>query len=526
MKKLLTGLALLLLVGAGCIRKSDLNFSNLQYTNWTPDWALPFVSTTLTLQNMLNSGTMISTDATGLLSLGYSAKGYSFKATDVIRIPDLHFATPAVTLTTPITTLPVGSSVADSSSGNFNYTDSAGSQLAHIVLKAGNFHVYLTSTFNQNVSIQMVFPSIRNSVGALSIPVSINYPNTNSNGYADLSGYTIDMTNGGTTHNYLAYKLVYTLNGTGMPVGASPELDATIDFTGLQYSFIDGFLGSYSVPIPTDMINVGVLNKSIAANIRLQNPMLHINFTSSFGMSVSAAFDSLYGYTTSTGTINDITIPFITIVGESSISQPSAQSTFTLDSTNSNLRNILSPVPNYIVYNGHFALNPTPTTTYNFITDTSSISFTMNAELPACFQIVQLAIQDTIAMSLPPDTTLLTYAQFMMQVSNAFPVYANVQLYFTDSNYVVLDSLVKLATPNSFLIGPATVNSSGIVTAPNLTTSNFVFEQAHYSAMASRVRHGLVRGNLYTSGTGMIQLHATDHLDVKTAFRFTLNYSL
>jgi hypothetical protein len=519
--------ALLLILGsASCVRKTDLNFNNLQYTNWTPDWALPFVSSSLNLQNMLNSGTLISTDATGLLSLGYSGKGYSFQATDVIRIPDLHFNTPPVSLTTPITSLPVGNTVSDSSSGNFSYSDSAGSHLNHIGMKAGSLHMQLTSSFNQNVNLKIVFPGITKNSVPLSLTVAINYPNTTSNVYADLSGYTLDMTNGGTTQNYIAYKINYTLTGTGNAVGSPAELDAAIDFTGIKFSYIDGNLGQYIVPIPSDSINVGVLNKSIAANIKLQNPMLHVNFTSSFGMTVSAAFDSLYGVTTATGAINDIVIPGISIAGESSIGAPAVQSSYTIDSTNSTLRNILSPVPNVVVYNGHFAINPTPSSTYNFITDTSKISFTINAELPACFQIIQLAMQDTLQMQMPPDTSLLTNAQFMVQVSNAFPVYANVQLYFTDSNYVVLDSLVSLSPPNNFLIGPATVNSSGIVTAANVSTSSFAMSQARYSKMASRVRHGLVRGNLYTSGTGMIQLHATDHLEVKTAFRFTLNYSL
>ena len=110
-----------------------------------------------------------------------------------------------------------------------------------------------------------------------------------------------------------------------------------------------------------------------------------------------------------------------------------------------------------------------------------------------------------------------------MQVTNSFPVYASAQVYFTDSNYIVLDSLI---TPYNNLIAPAIVNSSGIVIGSSVQVTNFIMDKVRYTAMASRIRHGIIRGNLYTSGTGYIQLHATDHLRIKSAFRFTLDYNL
>ena len=127
---------------------------------------------------------------------------------------------------------------------------------------------------------------------------------------------------------------------------------------------------------------------------------------------------------------------------------------------------------------------------------------------------------------MPNDSNLLDSAQFMVQVTNAFPVYAGIQVYFTDSNYIILDSLVNLPAGQPYLIGPAPVDANGVVSGTNVTTSTFVMTNKRYSSMASRIRHGLIRGNLLTSGSSYIQLHATDHLDVKTAFRFALNYAL
>jgi hypothetical protein len=523
MKRLcLIALAAALLV-QGCIKKDDFNFKNIVYTNWTPDWALPFISSTLTMQNMLNGNTLITTDpSSGLLTLNYSGTPYTFSASQFISIPDQHYTSPSFTLTNPISGLAFGATVSDSNTLSFNYSDPAGDQLRHLGLKGGTIHVGITSTYNQNVSVQVVFPNIVNGGTPLTISLGITYPSTSGDAYADLTGYTLDLSNGGILMNYMAYKVYYTLTGTGQPIGPSNSLSVALDMTGLQFKFLDGILGNYTLPFPDDTIKIGVMNKALAANIRLQNPQLHIQFANSFGARVGLNLDSIYAIAPSGG-MDTIVLPGMTILGDSILGQVPAQSIYTVDSTNSNIRNLLNPMPSYVVFNGHVSLNPGSTSLYTFVTDTSTISFTVNAVLPACFQIIQLALQDTIKLQMPPDTALLTKAQFAVQVSNAFPVYAQVQLYFTDSNYVILDSLV---TPSSSLIPPAIVNGYGIVSDSTSQTTNFVYEHARYMAIASRVRHGLVRGNLLTSGSGNVQLHATDHLSVKSAFRFTLNYSL
>jgi len=520
--------ALALMVFAGCIKKGDLNFNNLQYTNWSPNWALPFVSTSLTLQNMLNSGTVISTSSNGLLTLNYAAPSYSVQASSFISIPDQHFSTPGFALGVPIASLPTGQTVSDSSSGSFSYVDSNGTQLEHLMLKGGRFHIHLVSGYPENVSLQVTFPNITNNGTPLTTNADIYYSANYADASVDLSGYTLDMTNGGTTQNYLAYKIAFTLSGTGQPISATDSLWAAMEFTGLKFGFIDGYLGHYVCYLPDDTVNVGILNKSVTANVKLLDPKINMNFTSSFGVTVAAQLDSVYGYSTITNAIDTVQVPAMTIQGESAPGAPPAVTNWTDDTTNSNLRNIFSPVPSYMIYNGHLTINPSGTHKYNFVYDTSTITIGASISLPACFQIVQLALQDTMQMLMPADTNILTSVNFAVQVVNSFPVYAAVQLYFTDSNYVILDSLINPVKGSSpyYLISPAAVNSQGIVTSSSTQTTNFIMTQARYTAIASRIRHGIVRGNLLTSGNSFIQLFSTDHLDVKTDFRFQLNYTL
>jgi len=506
---------------AACINKGDLDFKNIKADNWTPDWAFPLINAQLTLKNLVKTNTYVSQDASGMYSLHYSGRLFSVKAADFVNIPDQHFQTGDIaSLQVPVSLPSFTGTIKDSFSNNFNYTDTSGAQLQHIKMKSGNIHLNLTSTYNQNLSVILSFPNITKNGIALQLPANVNYPSTNTDVNVDLSGYTIDLTNNNTTNNYMAYKVVYTISGSGQPIAQSNRISASIDLSNVKYSYIDGHLGKYSVPIPHDTILVSIFNNILNANIFLRNPKLHLSFANSFGLGVTAQLDSLYGLTNK-GQRVPMTLPSIAVNGATTLGT-TANSVYDVDSTNSTIQNMLNPAPNQIIYGGAVNINQTPGTAYNFITDTSSITMSLDAELPAWFRIIDFSLQDTMKMLMPKDTNILEKAEFKMLVRNAFPVYSSVQLYFTDEQYNILDSLI---TPTNNLIAPAPVNANGVVNGYKDAISTFAMEHGRYEKFAGKVRWGLIRGNLKSSGTGDVQIHNTDSLRLKLALRFTLNIS-
>lgn len=520
MKRIYYFIILALLLSAGCIKKSDINFSNIKIDNWTPDWAFPLLNAQLTLKNVVKSNSVITEDATGLYSLHYDGKLFSAKASDYIFIPNQSYQTGTIPLHTPLSLPSFTGSVNDSSSNHFNYTDTSGAQLQHIKIKSGSLRFRLTSTYQQNISVQLTFPNILNNGSPLVLSANIAYPNTTSDNSIDLSNYTIDLTNGNTTRNYVAYKINYAITGTGQPINVSDNISANIDISDIKYSFIDGTLGHYSIPIPHDTINVAVFNNTLTAQIYLKNPKLHLTFANSLGLGISAQFDSLYGLTNK-GIYVNMNISPIAVGGATAVGNTDT-SNYTVDSTNSTIQNIFNPAPNQVIYVGHIDINPGGGLPYNFITDNSTISLTADAELPAWFKIIEFSLQDTVKMLLPKDTNVLQRAEFKMLTTNAFPVYASIQLYFVDSSYNILDSLI---TPTNNLIPEAPVNASGIVTGSTTGTSDFIYDHDRYHKMASKVRFGFIRGNLKSSGTNSVQIHSSDNINIKLGFRFLLNVS-
>lgn len=524
--KRLSLFALPLLLATGCIKKNDINFKNVQIDNWQPDWALPIISSDLTLKNMVKTSTTITEDAGGLYSLHYDSKVFSAKASDYIKVPNQNYSTPVVTLSIPQTLPSFSGSFTDSSSNHFSYTDTSGAQLAHLSMKSGTISVTINSTFRQTINAQVIFPNITNAGTPLTIPVAITYPATSSSASVNLAGFTADMTNGGSTQNYLAYKIRYTLTGTGQPLAPADNLYANVGMADIQYSYIDGYLGHYTIPIPSDTIGIDVFNNTLTADIFLRNPMIHLTFSNSFGLSASTYFDHLFGLTNS-GTKVYMSLSPITVGAVTSASQP-ATTAYTIDSTNSSVQNIFNPAPNKVIYDGRLVINPGTSSGYTFVTDASELTLSADAELPAWFKILDFALRDTLPLILPEDSSILQKAQFKMLVNNGFPVYGTIQLYFTDSANIVLDSLItpQQGTPQQDEIAQAPVDpSSGKVTGTTQQITTFEMDHDRYNAMAPRVRHAFVQGTLKSSGSGTVQIHSSDHIQIKLALRFTLNAS-
>ncbi|GAA4460915.1 hypothetical protein GCM10023093_04580 [Nemorincola caseinilytica] len=510
-----------IIAAAGCIKKKDFDFKNLTIDNWQPDWALPLIYSDLTLKNIVQTGTTISENSEGTYSLHYSGDLFSARASDYIRIQDQSYATSGITLSIPQNLPSFSGSFSDSTSGNFSFADDNGSQLAHVNVKSGSITLNVTSTFRHNVNAVLTFPTVKNNGMPLQVTVAIGYPATSNATTISLAGYSFDLTNGGTAKNYLPYKVRFTLSGTGQSISGTDNLSASISIKDIQYSFIDGFLGSYDIPIPADTIYVGVFDNTLSANIYIRNPMIHLSFHNSIGLGVAAKFDQLFGRTNKGTNVNmllpDIAVPGAIVPGET------ATKTHTIDSNNSSVQNMFNPAPNEVIYAGRVRINPGGTgTTTSFVTDSSRVSLVAEAELPAWFRIINFALQDTVKLTLPEDSSLVRTAQFKMLMDNALPLYGAVQVYFADENYNFVDSLVP--TTND-IIGEAPVDANGKVTGRKQAVTTFEMTHDEYNAMAPKVRYAVLRGRLKTSGAGDVKIQSSNNLIVKLAFRFTLNVS-
>ncbi|MFM2223953.1 MAG: hypothetical protein RJA07_155 [Bacteroidota bacterium] len=521
-------LLLICLTAAACLKKEDFSFKKITVGDWNPDWALPLLNSKLTLKNLVqhgNVGNTVTEDSAGLYSIHYDGKIFEALASDYIKIEDQNFATDSIPLSSPISVGNFNGSVSDTFSSFYNYTDTSGAQLKHLRLKSGSIKLKINSSFQQNLSIQIVFPTVKNGAIALSVNAQVNYPSTSTTVNINLGGYTFDFTNNNTTSNYLPYKVYYTVSGNGtQPINTTDFVKGTIGLTSMKFAFVDGYLGQRNIPIPLDTIPIEIFNNSLSAQLFLENPKVHLTVKNYFGVSASGSLTNTKGITRG-GNINNVLGQFFStplVITQPSVVGQYTNNIYTMDKNNSNIQNVFNPAPNKIVYQGNIQINSSGVA-YNFITDTSKLIVLANAEIPAWFKIIDFTLQDTFNLTLPQDTDLVESVKFKMGVENAFPLYTNVQLYFADTLNKILDSLI---IPTQNLIPQAPVNASGIITSSTTKETIFEMDNNHYKRFNRKVKHAIIRGNLKTSGSNSVQIHSNNYIGIKLAAEIKLHVSV
>ncbi|MFM2048393.1 MAG: hypothetical protein RI955_941 [Bacteroidota bacterium] len=517
MRKYYFSVLLVCIVAASCIKKDDFNFNKIKIDEWNSEWALPLINSKLTLKNLVqhaSTGNILSEDSTGLYSIHYDGKVFEASASDYIKIQDQNFSTDTIPLSSPISVSNFNGSVSDTFSSFYNYTDTSGAQLKHLRLKSGNIKLKITSSFQQNLSAQIVFPTVKNGATVLSVNAQVNYPSTSTTININLGGYTFDFTNNNTTNNYLPYKVYYTITGNGtQPINTTDFVIGAIDLTNLQFQFVDGYLGQRNIPIPLDTIAIEIFNNTLSAQLFLENPKIHLNVKNYFGISASGALSNAHGIVRN-GSINNILGTFFStplVIAQPTVVGQMADNNYTMDKNNSNIQNVFNPAPNKIVYQGNIQINPSGVA-YNFITDTSKIIVWAHAEIPAWFKIIDFTLQDTFSLTLPDNPDLLQSIKFKMSVENAFPLYTNVQIYFTDSLHKTLDSLV---IPNQFILAEAPVDANGIITGSTSKETTFEMDNTRYRKINTKVRHAIIKGNLKTSSNHSVQIHSSNYIALR-----------
>jgi len=112
-----------------------------------------------------------------------------------------------------------------------------------------------------------------------------------------------------------------------------------------------------------------------------------------------------------------------------------------INTSESNIAEVIEISPDEIQIIVAGVSNPeNDSTVLNFVQDTSSFHMDIRLELGLHGTINSFEIQDTFDLEL--NTDAIDLATFMISTVNRFPIDADLQIYFVDSVYTVLDSLI------------------------------------------------------------------------------------
>jgi hypothetical protein len=469
------------------------DFNKVSTSAWNPSIAAPIINSTLTVYNILafaDSNNLVVIDpATGLLALVYEGELVTIDAQQIVSLNNISDQQ-NITLTTdekntlegPAQTLTI------TRSETKTYNTSAGVEIDLMKLKNGglNVEVYSNFSFNGNLSVNVTIPGLTKNSNVFNQTVNVNNINfTTTNVLFDLTGYDFDLTNGNTTSNEFVINYSITFNLTSGTVQNNDNLEIQTIFSDLAFLEIYGDFGNQIINTDEDSVLIKIFSSAAAGKFNLIDPKINLTFENSFGFPMQIDFTQLesVSYTQTPNLVRPIQyngnltpFTFTTINAASSSSNPTF-SFLSLNKDNSDIIHLIEPTPKFVHYTARATTNAGSSGIHDdFMTDQSKLTLKAEVELPLEGNAYDWAIVDTLpfefgAGSLDVINELLLRINF----DNGFPVDVRMQMFLTDENYNITDSLFNYGEN---FINSGIVNNDGRVIENTKTTKDVVLNKS------------------------------------------------
>jgi hypothetical protein len=495
----------------------------------------------MTLKNILklssaNNNFSIASD--NFVTLVYRGNLFSLRADEALKIPDQpissSFTFPAASLPTfnalnlqdtfqinpPLTT-----------TFDFN-SGSADSFIDSMTLKSCLFAVNLVSTFQQQLIVTINIPDARKNgvpfsktvdvppAGSSNITRSVNF---------NLADHKIKLHQNGTPNKLkMIFGFKFIKTNTSIAPGHN-SMAMVMSLSNIAFKNLFGSIGQKLLAPETDTIPITLFNNSIVGGgISIINASLGINITNAFGIPIRATFQKLQGYNplSLTPIVNIVSPLFnnpLPISTPSQIGQ-SASSSLLLNNSNSNINNVLTNLPRFLIYKIDALSNPPPPAVamQNFIEDSSRFKVDVDINIPLEGSLKNLVFQDTIMFKFQEVEELQSLG-LKLFFKNGFPIETKVQVYFADTMGYVLDSLLQ----DDLLLASALVGNNGRVTTASEKTSEILYPEEKILRL-KKVRKIYVKGTTSTfqNGSKNVKIYSDYRLDLKIAGRAKLKFKI
>jgi hypothetical protein len=447
-----------------CINSDEFDPNRIAEVNWNPAYSVPVLYGSLSIKDILNDrdSAALSVYPDGLYFLDYEDKLESRDITSLIEVP-IFSLNRSYTKTSPVSVAANDVEVLYERTEELTLNMSP-EEFTEMVASAGDL-LYSAST-NIQAEIKMTFSSPAIELNGDSLVFTLDFEGNNviqfSNGIKNLAGYQFDFATLSPAYNKLPINVKVEVFGgnSGVLIPITHYVDFNLSFENIDYTLIGGYFGQQSVSIPSDEIDISRLGQTLeGADISFESFNLRFEIKNEYGIPVRVTLNQFEARKEPGESLAINTSPPSPFVVDAADLIGAAITT--IDVTNGSA--IFNFTPEKLFYDASVLINPAGRSE-NFVTDTSKLDLNLITEIPMWGSASNITLEDTVEFSLGDvEQVDVQKALLKIKIVNQFPIDANVQMFFTDENFNVTDSLFVGDQKN--LIRSAEIDANGELVA-------------------------------------------------------------
>ena len=407
----------------------------------------------------------------------------------------------------------------------------SGQRLDSVFIKTGTLKFNISTNINHSGKMLLSTPNITYPNGQIfSLLVDSTYTGgtiTQVNKEIDISGCKINFNNTIGHPNELVLKYEHTMYGDANPNLSPYYMHLSDSLLDLSYDKLIGYIGPYDYTIQDTILIPQDHIKDLLEYIDFYKVGLSASINNSYGLPIDVKVDTILAKSSNGNVVvtnfpiqNPISInyPSISQIGQSiSTTIPYQENTSLADAINKSPTEIIFKVTGKMNPNDDPAIS-------NFVIDTSTFTVGVHVELPLEGKIAGFVLQDTLDFDLGDKIKNVDEVTFKINTINAFPLDANVQVYFANTFSQIIDSMI---TTGENVINSGIVNATThLVTAPTSKSTDVVMGIARLRKMElMNIKKFIIKGKLtsFNNGNQVVKLTNNDYLDVKLGMKIKIN---
>lgn len=501
---------------SSCYKEKDFDFDKMAKNQYESEWAIPVIHKKYFLSDMIvdSSNHIVSDNNHFLTIVHFTGDLWTATAEDLFVLNDQmdsYSATVPAPASAPLNYYELNFS----NPINFNYGTL--NEIDSIHLKSGYIQAIINTNINHNCELTIEFPEIKSRTNNQNL--SLYFP-MQSSGHANpasgtatfsLLDYNVKFSN----PNQLQANYNIKVYADGQPFDIpSYTFNANFNINDLKFKSMFGYFGQVTDRL-SDTVSIKLFKHHFENSIQLKEVKAHLLMKNSFGAPLQFTVNNFSIYTG--GEERLVMTPGYQVEGPFPTFQQFGQTVMKTDSTFLN-PNVLEISPKHMAFDAIGVLNPANNPLIrNFVTDKSKFSIDARLEFPMEGNVNYFSYVDTIEFFFE-SIDQIEFANFRVYVENAFPINADMQIYFTDTAHVVLDSLlVNRSLIPSAQVGPA---PHYYTSTPGIKTLDIVVDKTRLAKLANTkwlVVYARLRS--FDSPSTFVKLYSNQYLYVTVGTR-------